>query len=61
MKRYQYRPALYLALLLGSATAFGQTRPHRRPHRRPYRPMLRRCALPYPIDSPPPMSITMAS
>ena len=25
MKRYQYRPALYLALLLGSATAFGQT------------------------------------
>jgi len=25
MKRYQYRPALYLALLLGSATAFAQT------------------------------------
>jgi len=25
MKRYQHRPALYLALLLGSATAFAQT------------------------------------
>ena len=25
MKRYQYRPALYLALLLGSTTAFAQT------------------------------------